>query len=591
MKKTKENQLGITMIALIVTVIVLLILAGISIATLNGDSGIIKKSKEAKEQTEISEETEVVNRATVQAMGNNKKGDLIESELQEQLDKIASSGKTEVTDTGDEFEVLFKESNRCYTLDKEGNILEQQIIEKIEYAGDITKNGQYDGSAEKPYQISCIEDLVALSNMTNGKGIIYTDGKIKAISTKNRMANKYIELTRNLNFKSKYSYEDSKRTDFGDLNSNGTIETIKEELTNMEQNSVGFTPISTRMDTFFNGNNNSIRNIYIYEAGPTQVSVALFKYMGEVKNLKLTGIIKNDKWEAAGIVNKANKMENCINCVDVTGFNFAGGIGNNIVEKAEDCINYGNISITGTAYGYGGAGGINSRGLIREVLNCKNYGNISGKSEYVGGIIGLIGNEEEQIIDSCVNYGKINLSDPTWKGCGGIVAGCKYCNLRIINSINYGEVQGGNGGGIIGPVNGHAWTSDISVNVENCANFGNIYGMGGIVGKQSTICAKNYITIKNSYNVGEIAGDNIGNLVGKIDYDKATETKTEFENVYYTNKPDIVGGTLTSGSSTLKTKEEMRSQAFVDLLNQNIGSNLDWKKWKLGEKGYPVLDI
>ena len=587
MKKTKENQLGITMIALIVTVIVLLILAGISIATLNGDSGIIKKSKEAKEQTEISEEKEVVDRATVQAMGNNKKGDLIESNLQEELDKIASSGKTEVTDTGDEFEVLFKESNRCYMLDKEGNILEQQIIEKIEYAGDITKNGQYDGSAEKPYQISCIEDLVALSNMTNGKGIIYTDGKIKAISTKNRMANKYIELTRNLNFKSKYSYEDSKRTDFGDLNSNGTIETIKEELTNMEQNSVGFTPISTRMDTFFNGNNNSIRNIYIYEAGPTQVSVALFKYMGEVKNLKLTGIIKNDKWEAAGIVNKANKMENCINCVDVTGFNFAGGIGNNIVEKAENCINYGNISITGTAYQYGGVGGIVSGGSTKaKILKCVNYGIISGKSEYVGGIIGLAGNE--QIMDSCVNYGKINLSNQTWKGCGGIAASCANGNLRIINSINYGEVRGSNGGGIIGPVSGHTWTSNISVNVENCANFGNIYGMGGIVGRQSTTCAKNYITIKNSYNVGEIAGDNIGNVIGKIEYNNGTETKTEFENVYYSNNLDIVGGTLTSGSSTLKTKEKMHSQAFVDLLNQNIGSNSDWKKWKLGEKGYPV---
>ena len=587
MKKTKENQLGITMIALIVTVIVLLILAGISIATLNGDSGIIKKSKEAKEQTEISEETEVVNRATVQAMGNNKKGDLIESELQEQLDKIASSGKTEVTDTGDEFEVLFKESNRCYTLDKEGNILEQQIIEKIEYAGDITKNGQYDGSAEKPYQISCIEDLVALSNMTNGKSIIYTDGKIKAISTKNRMANKYIELTRNLNFKSKYSYEDSKRTDFGDLNSNGTIETIKEELTNMEQNSVGFTTINTSMDSFFNGNNNSIRNIYIYEAGPTQVSVALFKYMGEVKNLKLTGIIKNDKWEAAGIVNKANKMENCINCVDVTGFNFAGGIGNNIVEKAENCINYGNISITGTAYQYGGVGGIVSGGSTKaKILKCVNYGIISGKSEYVGGIIGLAGNE--QIMDSCVNYGKINLSNQTWKGCGGIAASCANGNLRIINSINYGEVRGSNGGGIIGPVSGHTWTSNISVNVENCANFGNIYGMGGIVGRQSTTCAKNYITIKNSYNVGEIAGDNIGNVIGKIEYNNGTETKTEFENVYYSNNLDIVGGTLTSGSSTLKTKEKMHSQAFVDLLNQNIGSNSDWKKWKLGEKGYPV---
>ena len=53
------------------------------------------------------------------------------------------------------------------------------------------------------------------------------------------------------------------------------------------------TIISTRMDTFFNGNNNSIRNIYIYEAGPTQVSVALFKYMGEVKNLKLKFCIEN----------------------------------------------------------------------------------------------------------------------------------------------------------------------------------------------------------------------------------------------------------------------------------------------------------
>ena len=96
MKKTKEakKNRGITLISLIVTIIVLLILAGISIATLNGDSGIIKKSKEAKEQTEISEEKEVVNRAIVQAMGNNKKGDLIESNLQEKLDKIASGGKT-----------------------------------------------------------------------------------------------------------------------------------------------------------------------------------------------------------------------------------------------------------------------------------------------------------------------------------------------------------------------------------------------------------------------------------------------------------------------------------------------------------------
>ena len=351
MRKTKETNKnhGITLISLIVTIIVLLILAGISIAMLNGDSGIIKKSKEAKEQTEISEEKEVVDRATAQAMGNNKKGDLIESELQEQLDKIASGGKTEVTNTGEEFEILFKESNRCYTLDKEGNILEQQTIEKIEYAGDITKNGQYDGSAEKPYQISCIEDLVALSNMTNGKGIIYTNGKIEVLSAGKPITNKYIELTRSLNFKSNYSYADSSRIDFGDLNTNGTVEPIKEELTKTDEGCIGFTPIgSVNTIYYFDGKNNTIKNIYIHVLKSEKSEyVALFSGAGDVKNLRLTGTIINEGWEAAGIACYANKIENCINYADITGVNHVGGITSDFKREKSSvysCVNYGNIT-------------------------------------------------------------------------------------------------------------------------------------------------------------------------------------------------------------------------------------------------------
>ena len=48
----KENE-GITLIALVITIIVLLILAGITIATLTGNNGILTKTNEAKEQTEI----------------------------------------------------------------------------------------------------------------------------------------------------------------------------------------------------------------------------------------------------------------------------------------------------------------------------------------------------------------------------------------------------------------------------------------------------------------------------------------------------------------------------------------------------------
>ena len=53
----KENK-GITLIALIVTIIVLLILAGVSIAMLTGNNGILTQAKLAKEKTALAKEYE-----------------------------------------------------------------------------------------------------------------------------------------------------------------------------------------------------------------------------------------------------------------------------------------------------------------------------------------------------------------------------------------------------------------------------------------------------------------------------------------------------------------------------------------------------
>ena len=47
-RKNYSNQTGITLIALVVTIVVLLILAGVSINALFGDSGIINKAKDAQ---------------------------------------------------------------------------------------------------------------------------------------------------------------------------------------------------------------------------------------------------------------------------------------------------------------------------------------------------------------------------------------------------------------------------------------------------------------------------------------------------------------------------------------------------------------
>lgn len=58
MKNEMKKQTGITLIALVITIIVLLILAGVSIATLTGENGILTKAsgtKLATEQAEILE--------------------------------------------------------------------------------------------------------------------------------------------------------------------------------------------------------------------------------------------------------------------------------------------------------------------------------------------------------------------------------------------------------------------------------------------------------------------------------------------------------------------------------------------------------
>lgn len=54
------NNKGITLIALVITIIVLLILAGVSIAMLTGDNGILTQAGNAKTDTAIAEAEEAV---------------------------------------------------------------------------------------------------------------------------------------------------------------------------------------------------------------------------------------------------------------------------------------------------------------------------------------------------------------------------------------------------------------------------------------------------------------------------------------------------------------------------------------------------
>lgn len=94
--KTKEMK-GITLVALVITIVVLLILAGVSINTVLGDDGIIKKAKEAAEATKRASAEEEMNRLVLEyQLASND--ETLESFLQE---KVTEGRIDEVTDNGD----------------------------------------------------------------------------------------------------------------------------------------------------------------------------------------------------------------------------------------------------------------------------------------------------------------------------------------------------------------------------------------------------------------------------------------------------------------------------------------------------------
>ncbi len=65
-----KNQKGITLIALVITIIVLLILAGVSIAMLTGDNGILTRAGDAQEATTKAEAEEALKLALSEILSN-----------------------------------------------------------------------------------------------------------------------------------------------------------------------------------------------------------------------------------------------------------------------------------------------------------------------------------------------------------------------------------------------------------------------------------------------------------------------------------------------------------------------------------------
>jgi len=110
----KEAQKGITLIALVITIIVLLILAGVSIAMLTGQNGILTQAQNAKTTTENKSAEEKVKLAVMGARADD--GTLTVGKLRTEL---ANYGGTV---EGDTFPVTATVDGKSFTVDANGNV-------------------------------------------------------------------------------------------------------------------------------------------------------------------------------------------------------------------------------------------------------------------------------------------------------------------------------------------------------------------------------------------------------------------------------------------------------------------------------------
>ena len=175
--RNKRNH-GITLIALVITIIVLLILAAISITMLTGDNSILKRAVDAKERTELSslkEEAQMVmlNRVTEKTtLGSNTKT------LKEDLESGISNATVESINATEESEgltdVYYVSKNGQYVTVYEDGDIEDGKVEiwdgKTILCPEFKKeNNIWNWYIYTPSQLKFLADFVNNGNNLEGR--------------------------------------------------------------------------------------------------------------------------------------------------------------------------------------------------------------------------------------------------------------------------------------------------------------------------------------------------------------------------------------------------------------------------------------
>jgi len=561
----RKNTRGITLIALIIAIIVLLILAGISISMITGEEGILQKVNEAKEEDEKARVTEELRLKIAEAIT------VLIGERKEELTivNVAKYLQDKYKNTNIEMTIIYEfEKTADITITDSSNSDSDPISAIIQFEGwefklkdDLKIDENHTkkiGEPEKPEEpeeeilptglielldlekvqkikvVASYEDGIDEIKVLKGEDIIktltYTDNsttKEEEIEIVTEFG-KEEELTLSVNGKDalttkitnmRYIRTAQDMKKFAELVKAGntfegkTVELLDViNLSTVCSETIGsWTPIGRWSIPFagsFDGNGYSISNIYYN--GNDQFSGLFGVNEGTISNLVISSSALN---------NTGNTSNTHIGAL--VGYN-RSIVRNCIIENTVTVSITGNIAtyaggIAGVSYGY--------------IADCVNHGAISGETtgniyNMVGGIAAAIAKETSGItidesligvIERSYNTGSVTIkSASTTEHNTTYLAGIagQVRNGAIIRQCyNAGSVtaSGNVSHPATGGIGGLIQTASI---IEDCYNLGTITytstknvnsRVGGITGS-----ADANVIVRNCYNIGKTSSNSAG---------------------------------------------------------------------------------
>ena len=377
MRNFVKKQNGITLIALVVTIIVLIILAGVSIAMLVGENGIITQAQRADELTTQAQQKEAIELAiaSVQAQGTLELDRTkLETALQSQLGDTSYT----LTENGDG-SFLLQITERSYYIDSTGKVITEENMIAI-------------GSAE---ELKAFRDDVNSGNTYEGK-YVYLTGDITL-----DIGEEWEPIGWYDNDSSSPENENNKPFK-GIFNGNNyQVNGIKIDTSNKCQGMFGLVN-NAIIKNLKIGKNNAISG----ELGTASIVSYAYNESKIYNCHNETNIVGNGK-STGGIVGIANMnvlVEKCSNKADIIGKddNVGGIVGNCINESiVKSSFNAGNIYGEKNIVG----GCIGTAQSSCQIVNNYNIGEIHGNNNYLGGIIGLL--TDSSTLTNCYNIGNV----------------------------------------------------------------------------------------------------------------------------------------------------------------------------------------